>query len=78
MMGLGKKCLDFEFGNFVGVEFTMFLNYHSDSFKASILFSNSIFSPNGCSKKEYMKLNVGNVVGNMTRGYCILIYSMKS
>jgi len=55
----------------------MFWNCHWGSSNASVLFSRSDFSLSGFRKEVY-ELNVGKVVGNMTRGRYIPTVSVRS
>ena len=79
MVGLEKKSLDLGFENFVGGVsppcFGIVVRTHS---RLLYSFLTQFFLQIAVRKKEYMELNVRNVVGNMARGYCIPIDSMKS
>jgi len=78
MFFLKNRVRIFDLKNLTGFESSKLLIRHSSSFKASILFSHSIDSSMVVQEKEYMKLDVGKMVDNMTLESCIPVDSIKS
>ena len=79
MVGLEKQSKDHGFGNFVE-HFSLsrfgIVTWTQGRLRNSFL--KKIFLPLVDLDKEYMKLNVGQVVDSMTRGSCIPTDSVKS